>query len=242
MFIFIRLLLAHFIGDFPLQFNKIYELKHKGLKRGIPHAILVVICLVILSWPYLKIPGLWGFIFFVGVMHLLQDSIKITYGKIKYSFWSYLLDQFFHIATIVIVFFTNLKNVQPPKETGGFIASFYNNDAVFIYLIAIIVATYNGFYLMRNFKNTFFGNAGTYNFLEKWYGMFERAEIVSIFFLGGYFFFLIPIVLFVRPLIFSLGRNRFNISRQFISASEMVLSWTIAIVTGIGLYLIVQRL
>ena len=35
MFLFIRLLLAHFLGDFPFQFDKIYKLKLTGFKGKI---------------------------------------------------------------------------------------------------------------------------------------------------------------------------------------------------------------
>lgn len=244
MFIFIRLLLAHFIGDYPLQLNKIYALKFKGLKGVIPHALLVLICLIILSWPYLYLPGLWGFIFFIGITHLFQDWIKVKWKRIKEGnyFWFYLLDQILHIAVIMAVFLTGLKNLQPPKDTASFFAPFYNNNAALIFLIAIIIATYNGTYMISNFEKTFFGISYLYTPFEKWYGMLERAILVSIFVLGGFFFLLILLVFLMRPLIFALGKSRLNINRHFISVLEMTSSWTIAMVTGIPLYAIIQRL
>ena len=244
MFIFIRLLLAHFIGDYPLQFNSIYALKFKGLKGVVPHTLIVVISFIILSWPYLRLPGLWGFIAFIGITHLFQDWIKVKWKTIKEGnyFWFYLLDQLLHIAGIMVVFLTGLKNLQPPKYAPDFMISIYNNDAAIIYLIAIIFATYNGLYMISNFKKTFLRINYIYPSFERGYGMLERATVVTIFFLDGLFFFLIPFVFFIRPLVFLLGKNRLKINKEFISASEMALSWVVAIASGIGLYVIMQRL
>jgi hypothetical protein len=242
MFIFIRLLLGHFIADFPLQFNKVYELKHRGLKGGIPHALIVVVSLLLVSWPYLNLLKLWAFIFFIGITHLFQDSIKVGYKELKYSFWFYLLDQLSHIVLIAAVFLTTLKDLPPPKYTPGFMTSVYNNNPLLIYLIAVIIATYNGYYMIRAFKNTFLGSVEKYSPLGKWYGMLERLVMVSLFFLGGFFFLLVPVALLIRPLIFYLGKNRFNLDKQFISVFELFLSGLVAILTGTGLYLIAQRL
>ena len=242
MFLFIRLVLGHFIADFPLQFNKVYELKHKGLKGGIPHALLVTGSLLIVSWPYLYLPRMWGFIFFVAVVHLFQDSIKISYGKLRYTFWLYILDQIIHIATIAVIFLTDLKYLEPPHTDASFILNLYNNDSFFIYLSALIVGTYNGHYLMRTFRATFFANPGKHDEFEKWYGMLERAGIVTMFLLRGFYFFLIPLILILRVIIFSLGKERLKLDSQFISPSEMALSWIIAGLTGAGLYLILSLL
>jgi hypothetical protein len=241
MFIFIRLLLAHLIGDYPLQFNLIYRFKNKGLKGIIPHALLIIASLILLSWPYLNLPWLWFFILFVGITHLIQDSIKLDYGKIKYSFWIYLLDQLLHILTIAIVFLTNLKDIQPLKEPSGLIALWYNNDALIIYLIAVIAATYNGFYLIRSFKSTFFSNAGRHCEFEKWYGIIERMAIVSVFLAGGYYFLLLILPLAARPVVFRLVKDRLCIEEKFVSFSEASLSCLIALSTGIILYLTIPR-
>jgi len=241
MFIFIRLLLGHCIGDFPLQFNKIYELKHKGLTGGIPHALLVVLCYLLLCWPYLALPQLWSFILFLGILHLVQDSMKISFGKIKYSFWFYILDQLFHIAIIAAVFLTNLKNVTAPKNTGGLIVSLYNNDLLVLYLITLILATYNGLYLIRSYKVTFYDRPDVYSDFEKWHGIFERAVIVSIFFAGGYLFWVLPLLLAGRPVIFLLGRKRNLIRKHFISFQETALSWVIALLCGLLFYFLKQN-
>jgi len=240
MFIFIRLLLAHFIGDYVLQFNRIYARKFKGLKGIVPHAALIAICFIVFSWPYLKLPGLWIFILFIFITHLIQDWIKANYIKIKGNFWIYVLDQILHIAAIMVVFLTKLSNLQPPEVSSGFMGLFYNNDLAIIYSIAIIVATYNGHYLISNFKKTFLPSRSLWDYspFEKWYGIIERAGIVSIFFLGRFYFFLLPFIIFLRPFVFSLVKKSFNADSKFKSPAEITLSATTAVLTGIFLYVI----
>jgi hypothetical protein len=182
MFILLRLLLAHFIADFPLQFNKIYELKNKSLVGGIPHALIVAICFIACSWPYLGIPGIWVFIYFFSFLHLFQDSTKIKLGSRKYSIWLYLLDQLFHIVTISTILVTKLKYLTPPQENGNLFITLYNNNLFVVFLIVFIAATYNGAFLIRNFKLSFLDRNCSYAYsgFEKWFGMLESIDSCGI--------------------------------------------------------------
>jgi len=244
MFIFIRLLLAHFIGDYVLQFNRIYAGKFKGLKGVIPHAAIIAACFIVFSWPYLKIPALWVFILFIFVTHLLQDWIKANHIKRKGDFSTYVLDQILHIAAIAVVFLTRLKTLQPPGEGSSFILLFYNNDLAMIYSIAVIAATYNGHYLISNFKKTFMTSKPIreYPAFEKWYGITERAGIVSVFFLGGAYFYLLPFIILLRHPVYNLTKENFNADIRFKSITETALSATVAVLTGIFLFIIKQRI
>lgn len=244
MFIFLRLLLAHFIGDFPLQFNKVFALKLKGLKGGIPHALFVTASFIFFSWPYLNMPAMWAFIIFLGSIHLVQDRIKLMFKKIKFAFWFYILDQLMHVGTICLVFLTDLKNAAPPIESNPFVAV-YNNDLVILYFIAAIFVTYNGFFLIRNFKDSLLGRIiGPFHAYEKWYGMAERLVLLTIFLLGNCYFLLIPAVLFVRPFIAVMGKKPLNLSHKVVnwmlSWVEILLSWTVGLGTGAALYIITR--
>ncbi|MFA5116362.1 MAG: DUF3307 domain-containing protein [Candidatus Omnitrophota bacterium] len=233
MFLFLRLLLGHLIGDFPLQTDRIFLLKHKGLKGNIPHALLVTASLIALSWPYLSRPYLWYFIIFVGTAHYLQDLIKIKYSKLKYGFWFYLLDQAAHILTISLIFLTPLKNVGPIYNSAGWLAPYYNSNAFILYLIALILATYNGLHLIRNFRNSFFGCPGNYTPFEKWYGMLERAIIVSLFLYSIYYFlWLIPVVFLARPLIYKFAAKGLELGELFMSPCEVLFGWIVALLSG----------
>ncbi|MBU1854032.1 MAG: DUF3307 domain-containing protein [Candidatus Omnitrophica bacterium] len=240
MFIFLRLLLAHFIGDFPLQSNSIYKLKYRGLKGIVPHSVIIAGSLILFSWPYLKLPGLWGFICVVTIAHLLQDWMKMVWKKgQKENFCQYLLDQFLHIGVIATVFLTGLKNLKPPEQAVGKLASFYNTDKIIVCLILLIVATYNGNYMIETFKYTFLKTRHNYTLFESWYGMFERAMIVLIFLYGGVFLMIIPFVFCLRFPVYRVAlKNKLDLSEEFVSFLEISLSGTIALAAGIILYLI----
>ncbi|MCM8773577.1 MAG: DUF3307 domain-containing protein [Candidatus Omnitrophica bacterium] len=239
MFIFLRLVLAHLIGDFPLQFNKVYNLKQKGLIGIIPHATIIMLCYIILSLPYLNLPGLWGFIFFLTITHLFQDSIKLSYKGMKFSFLFYILDQIFHLSFISMILLTNLRQIAPldnPKD--NLIISFYNNNLTITYLIFLILATYNGYFMIRNIKTTIIKKFTPSTTFEKWYGILERAGLVSIFLLEKYLFIYISFILILRPIVFIISRKKLSITEEFISGLETILSWSIGIVSGLCLCIV----
>lgn len=240
MFIFLRLLLAHFIGDFPLQFSRIYKLRYKGLKGALPHSIIISGTFILFSWPYLKLPGLWGFICLISVTHLLQDWIKISRTKDqKEGFWPYLSDQILHIAIIATVFLTGLKDLKPPEQTIALLARFYNADAIIICLIFVIAASYGGTYMIETFKNTFLRTRHRHTTFEKRYGMFERAIIVLIFLYAGTLLAIIPFIICLRFPVYRIAlKCRFNLSKEFISFLEISFSGAIALAFGIALHLI----
>jgi hypothetical protein len=235
MFLFLRLLLGHFIGDFPLQTSKIYGLKHRSLVGGIPHALLITISLLALSWPYLHIPKVWLFICLLGLLHFLQDSVKVNFaGLTKYSFWLYLLDQCFHISLISTVFLTGLKNLTSPLAINSFV-SLYNNDILIIYLIALIAATYNGFFLIRSFESTFLPHEEQYTNFEKWYGILERAIIVSLCAIPKAYIIFAPLLL-TRLMLFYISKKMKFADRGFAKHHEVLLSWIVGITVGVFLY------
>ena len=243
MFIFLRLLLAHSIADFPLQFNKVYELKHKGLVGGIPHALLVSLTLIACLWPYLANPGIWVFIYFISFIHLLQDNTKIRLGSVKYSFWFYLLDQCFHILTSATILVTKLADYPPPQVNGQFIIQLYNDNLLVVFIIAFITATYNGLFLIRSFKLSYLNRdcSTSYTFFETVYGMLERALIVVLITLGNFYFAALPLILLLRPLIVYADKKKTLVKKCFLSLHEYLLSWGVGLVTGIALRVVLWK-
>ena len=241
MFLFIRLLLAHFIGDFPLQLDAIYKLKFKGLPGIVPHALIIGGCGIAMCWPYLHLPIIWFFLIFMAATHLIQDSIKLNFIEAKYSFWSYLLDQASHVGLIAIMFLTNLRKFQPPHDQSNLFVRIYSNNGLVIFLIVLISATYNGHFLIRCFKDTFVVKTTQCYVYEKWFGMCERALIVSLFLTRMPFWVIIPLSLAVRPLTYVFMKRALTLHKCFMSVPDMVLSWIIGLLSGSILYLLQTR-
>lgn len=236
MFIFIRLLLAHFLGDFPLQFNVIFRLKLNGIRGIIPHALIIFGCCALMSWPYLNNLNVWLFIIAVSVLHLVQDSVKLTYSAKQYSFWTYLLDQLLHVGTIATLFLTDIKNLPRPAQSDNPFITLYANDRLIMYLIMMIVATYNGHFLIRCFKDTFYAKATQCYMHEKWYGIIERAAIVTMFFARVPLAVLLPSSLLLRPATYLIFRRALSLHQCFISRLDMILSWIVGLLSGFALY------
>ncbi len=236
MFLFIRLLLAHLIGDYPLQINRIHALKFKGLKGNIPHILIVMGCFILLSLPFLHLPLMWLLILFIGVTHLFQDFGKIQLGKVsKHNFLFYLLDQIMHAAAISFIFLTNLKNIGPIKENNP-IAAIYNNDFLVLFIIAVIAASYNGHYMIILFKKDYLKKDSKYTPFEKWYGFAERTIMVALAFIGNILFFAIPIIPFLRYIVYRIKKDK--TTEQFKSITEIALSGIIGLICALIVLLI----
>ena len=236
MFILIRLYLAHCLADFPFQTNFIFRLKQRGGKGVLLHALIVVLCCLMLSWPFLTIPQLLGFIALIGISHFIQDTLKLKFSNPGSQFWLYILDQLFHLGVIALILFTGLKNLHPPPDITNSIARFYSNDQLMLLLIVLILVTYNGYFLIESFKISFRNGAGKQDGLEKRFGMFERALIASSFISGDHILLLLPLALLLRPLVFLLLKNKLDLTKNFISTSEILLSWSIGLLGGSMLF------
>jgi hypothetical protein len=229
MFYFLRLLLAHFIGDFPLQFNFIFRSKLKGFHGTIPHALIIFACMVALSWPYLGLPQVWAFLVFIAATHLVQDSLKVKFGG-KNAFFSYILDQLMHAALIACLFPVGLGQLPPPAGNSPLIQG-YNNNGLVVLLIALIAATYNGYFMIRCFKDTYLGRAH-YSGFEKWYGIAERGAIVLAFFLRPVpLYVTLPLIVLLRPLFYRLLSRRCGVEKDFLCLDEALMSWAVALLT-----------
>lgn len=100
MELFITLLLAHLLGDFPLQTNAIAA----GKGRAFPLLLLHVAIHMLLLWVLLGFdPAVWGIVLTMGVAHLIVDWIKPRIFS-RNNVQNFVLDQLAHLATIVLVF------------------------------------------------------------------------------------------------------------------------------------------
>ncbi len=147
MFLFLRLILAHFLADFPLQFNLIHKAKLRSFWGQVLHAAIFTICSIVLCWPFLRIKALWILIVFLGTAHLLIDYLKIRYFNAKkhtekYNVGTFLADQALHIVTISVIFLTNLKRLSFSPQTPFLVGRLYANDILIIFLIIFLIVVF----------------------------------------------------------------------------------------------------
>jgi len=239
MFIFIRLILAHLIGDFLFQFDVVHALKVRGPKGLLLHVGIVTGCLLIFCGPYLDQPITWWFLLFIAVTHYIQDWAKLRFtSDSKHQLFFFCLDQIVHIAFLATILRINLRTIGPLANSDGhFFIDLYNNDAVILYFITAIIASYAGHYMIILFKKDYLNIDRPYSVFEKWYGFMERILVVSMFFLGSSWPVLVPIILMIRPILYRGMMDRLSLSDQFSSKTEMILSGIFSVSTGLIFYI-----
>ncbi len=201
MFLFLRLVLAHMLGDFPFQTSEIYRLKTQSIWGQILHAQIVGLTAVVFSLPYLGHSSLWLFIFFIASTHVTQDwfKIKIWNHRLNY-FWSFTIDQALHILVIALAMFFPYAHTAPeqPANMPSWM-SWYWNDRFIVYTTAFLATTFQGIYHLDTLKRSYLkGFRANFSLrkLDVRYGMCERAMITAL--TAGPHFLLSPLVLLAR--------------------------------------------
>lgn len=160
IFLFYRLILAHVVGDYLLQFDWLYAFKVKS-HRGIAlHCIIVALAGIILSYPYAGHPLMWAYYALLYISHFFMDIGK--FQLINKAGWqnkdAFLFDQFMHILWVVIVSVLvpiTLSPIVIVQDMNVIEKIYYSNTAILI-LIGIILFFYRGIILMQ-FRDTTLG-------------------------------------------------------------------------------------
>lgn len=184
MFLFLRLYLAHLIADFPLQTDRIFALKMKGLLGVCYHVLVCVAVGALFMAPHLMAyPELWWAIAYFGLIHVVFDQGKIWYSRFTGydSIYLYFLDQFFHLISIVglIHLFPHAQETVRLGPEWGLLATAYDSDRLMLVGIALLLATYVMDISFDQYKRTYEGYRGA--FQRDIPGMWERAFIIALF-------------------------------------------------------------
>lgn len=100
MSLFLTLLLAHLLADFPLQTNTVFRLKmqgHKGLLLHVGIHLLVTAVLIEQAWRQ------WPALLLLGGIHYLIDWAKIRYFSYGRLLPGFVGDQLAHLATLLLI-------------------------------------------------------------------------------------------------------------------------------------------
>ena len=132
--LFLKLLLAHLLGDFLLQPKSWVSKRKDNILYLLLHVLVHLLTLSVVlfsSWS-----TYWVLILSIGCAHLAIDSLKIWWEKL----WPYkpvflfVLDQFLHIAVLIGITFYHLG-----IPSGLF--QKISSDGAILYLIAFLVVS-----------------------------------------------------------------------------------------------------
>lgn len=195
MEIFWRLFLAHFLADFTLQTNWISRIKKEKTLGMVLHILIHLVVTYILVFPYLSV--VWfNFVFFemkgymvlilICFIHFMIDQLKIYLtknGVFPDNTISFLVDQLFHLYFIFI--FTPFDNVAT-NFAGERIIMFFSFLALVSHTTTVLI-----YYLEKDIFAKDFPN-----FDQKYFMIFERVVLFSLFFVEDWWFFLVPLWIF----------------------------------------------
>lgn len=226
MFIFWRLLLAHFVADFPLQLDSIYRLKTKYVWGSFVHSGVFILLAALFLWPLWAVVDFWLFLVFLFISHGLQDFSKILYTRKnnRDTVWFFLFDQFLHIVFISVVlwFPFSVRNFAVAKSSLLYL---YFQDGVIMYLVFAVAVGFGGsIFIPYVEKLVQRQEAVEIPPKYKYFGVFERILVVSLVASPGYYFFFTPVVFLIR-----------YFSREKYSRISIIVSIAVAAVFGLAL-------
>ncbi|MBI3662722.1 MAG: DUF3307 domain-containing protein [Acidobacteria bacterium] len=153
---FLALYLAHLVGDFVFQSDRIVSQKKKGelggyLRHAAVHygAILSIACVL---WPaWLVSVSFQAVVLSLTVIHLLVDWGKISLterGKISDNLNSFLIDQILHFATVFVAAWLIVGT--PLSEIFTQLAGLRAHEEMVLLLLVVYTAViFGGGYLVR---------------------------------------------------------------------------------------------
>ena len=108
MKLLLAVLLAHLLGDFPLQSSSMVRAKHQGsrayLTHGAIHLLVLVLCVAVFSLQWLTSHWFWIMAALYIVVHLGIDRAKqglVSTARLADSASVFIVDQVLHVCTIV---------------------------------------------------------------------------------------------------------------------------------------------
>lgn len=157
MFLFLKLYLAHLIGDFILQFEELYRLKTRSFIGHTLHVLIHFILLTLVAWPYLGYPSMWIYIVMVACIHLAQDLIKYSLSEKypEYRFALFMGDQVFHFLVIATIFFFPVSQMKLGFPDSKWLDFFYTDSRWTLAANAFILTTFAGSYIMNAYRRNF---------------------------------------------------------------------------------------
>lgn len=183
MIVLIKLLLAHFIGDFiiqPKSWVEEKEIKKAASPKLYIHVLIhgILILFVLRSFDY------WLLALLLMVSHGLIDTIKLYAQKESNKSNWFLIDQGLHIISILVfwaLFFKPEINLN----------TLFEKESIWIYSIALIFISAVSGIVMRELMSTWSkalkdSNEKSLNHAGKYIGMLERIFVFTFVITGNW--------------------------------------------------------
>jgi hypothetical protein len=238
MFLFLRLLLAHFIADFPLQTTRVYLLKAGDGCGKWAHSAIVFLVSVLFVFPYWGAPDIWFYLVGAGLVHHLSDGAKLALNRAlsnRSFLFLYVADQCIHVLTVSFILLMSISAIRLEVPGTGLFASLYNSDFWILYAILLVISTYFTTYFIEAFKKSYYPD----RFQEvlpaayKYYGILERACLFHLAYWGGAAWAFVPLALAPRFLLARVSPGL--LGSKIVCTSFLEIFWSLLLGVAPGL-------
>lgn len=221
----IAMFLAHLVGDYVLQWDRLAGWKSRELKGVLAHGLVVWAVTAIFALPFT--PYWWSGVVVIGVAHIIIDASQLYYKPPVPPLVRFLLDQSAHFLVILLALtwggYLNLPalmgNLTQWLESEQFWA--YLLGYTFLTMPAWILLKFLAYGLLRGEAPVFPDGTG------KYIGSLERILITTFVALGQ--FVLVPVV--VLP--------RLAMEWPQIGRSERAPTYVVELLAGVGLSIMI---
>jgi len=185
VFLFLKLVLAHLIADFILQFEELYQLKVRSFLGQLFHVLIHGLVALALLYPYLNEPVIWAFVAGMILVHLAQDMIKYAFTKKSpaNTFLYFMVDQGCHVLVISAIFLLPISREIRGFPNAALLDILYRWDVVTIGAIFFILLTFGGSYILKAFAKSYLKDCPPLFMItspEMLHALLERALIAWV--------------------------------------------------------------
>ncbi len=222
----IAMFLAHLVGDYILQWNRLAAWKSRELKGVTAHCLIVFAVTWLFSLPFNT--HWWPWIIFIGVTHFLIDAIQLRIKLPISALARFTLDQFAHFVIIIAALAGGgyldltiaLQNSLALLQSDMIL--FYLSGYAFVTMPAWVLVKFTAYGLVQ-------GSAPQFGDSSKYLGIMERLLMTTFVAMGQYS--LVPIV--ILPRLLMEWPQVVREERTAVYLAELLASVTLALFVGI---------
>ena len=223
----ISMFLAHLVGDYILQWNKLAYWKSRELKGVIVHCLIVLGITWLFSLPFA--PNWWQGVAFISGLHFMIDAVQLLIKPQIAPFLRFSLDQLAHFIVITMALawgeFLDLFSFSTE------IMSAFQDERLLLFLLGYAFITMPAWVIIKFMAYGLVkGSAPEFGGTSKYLGIFERVLITTFVSLGQ--FILIPLV--AAPRLIMEWPQAANGTRA-VYLAELLVSILLAVTIGLAL-------
>jgi len=228
----LAMILAHLVGDYVLQWDKLAAWKSRELKGVLVHCAVVSLVTFLFALPFN--PYWWQGVLFISAAHLFIDALQLYVKPPIPALARFLLDQLAHFV-VIFVALTVGGYLPVTAVSTGFIAVSQSEQIMifllgyaFITMPAWVLVKFTSYGLVQGIAPQFPGRT------NKYVEILERILITTFVLLGQYL--LAPLV--ILPRLFTEWPDVQQNGSTTLYLVELLSSITLAVVVGVLLRLL----